>query len=443
MNMKFFIRTYGCQMNESDSERIAWLLTRRGYKGTSDETEADLIILNTCAVRDSAERKVWGKLGRLKDLKRRKPDLLIAVGGCMAQSYGEEIIRRFPHVDLVFGTRSFVKLPDLIDERLSAGRAVVDLSEPTPFQFTPQLRGNGIKAWVSISTGCDNFCSYCIVPYVRGRETHRPVDEILGEIEGLAREGYKEITLLGQNVNSYRWKDVSFSELLRMANEIGGIERIRFITSHPKDVPDDLIEAMAELEKVCEHLHLPAQSGANSILRRMNRRYTRERYLDIVRKLRREIPHAAITSDFIVGFPGESEEDFEETLSLVEEVRFDYAFCYRYSDRPGTKAASMEGKIPEHLKRRRLERLIDLTKRIALEKNSDLLGDVVEVLVEDVNPKVKGELMGRTRTNKIVFFRGNKDMIGSTLKVRITEASYWFLKGEIHGDPRFLDQSGR
>lgn len=418
-------------MNESDSERIAWLLTKRGYERASDETKADLIILNTCAVRDSAERKIWGKLGRLAKLKRNKPDLLIAVGGCVAQSYGEKIIERFPHVDLIFGTRSFMKLPDLIEERVSAGRPVVDLSEPAPFHFIPQLRESKLKAWVNISTGCDNFCSYCIVPYVRGRERHRPVDEILNEIEGLAREGCKEITLLGQNVNSYRWKDVSFSELLGMVNEIEGIERIRFITSHPKDVSDDLITAMAELEKVCEHLHLPAQSGSNSILRRMNRRYTRERYLDIVHKLRKEIPHAAITSDFIVGFPGEGEVDFEETISLLQEVRFDYAFCYRYSDRPGTKAASMEGKIPEHIKRRRLEKLIELTGRIALEKNRELLGETVEVLVEGVNPKVEGELMGRTRTNKIVFLRGDGGMIGTTLKVRIGEASHWFLKGEL------------
>jgi tRNA-2-methylthio-N6-dimethylallyladenosine synthase len=441
--MRFFIRTYGCQMNESDSERIAWTLTGKGHEMVGDEGKADLIILNTCAVRESAERKVWGKLGRLAELKRRKPDLLIAVGGCMGQSYGEEIVRRFPHVDLVFGTRSFVRLPDLIEERLSAGRPVVDISETSP-PFTPQLRGGKPRAWVSISTGCDNFCSYCIVPYVRGRETHRSVDEILQEVRALAEGGYKEVTLLGQNVNSYRWKGLSFPDLLRYVDEVDGIERIRFVTSHPKDVPDELIEAMAQLEKVCEHLHLPAQSGSNAVLRRMNRGYTKAQFLKIVNRLRERIPHAAITSDFIVGFPGEGERDFEETISLVEEVRFDYAFCYRYSDRPGTKAATMEGRIPEHVKRRRLERLIELTQRIALERNRELLGDMVEVLVEGINPKISGELMGRTRTNKPVFFKGDLGAIGSILKVRVTEASYWFLRGEVEdGDPEILGRSVR
>ena len=439
--MRFFIRTYGCQMNEADSERIARLLVDEGYLPARSEEEADLIVLNTCAVRESAEEKVWGKLGRLAQLKRRKPDLLIAVGGCMGQAYGGRIIERFPHVDLVFGTRSFVELPRLIRLRLESGRPVVDISEPPKSPFAPQLRADRIRAWVPISTGCDNFCSYCIVPYVRGRLINRPVDEIVSEVERLAEEGYKEITLLGQNVNSYRWGDVDFPKLLSILNEVDGIERIRFVTSHPKDVPERLLDAIAELEKVCEHLHLPAQSGSNSVLRRMNRRYTRERYLRIVEGLRRRVPWAAITTDLLVGFPGETDEEFEETVKLVEEVRFDYAFCYKFSPRPGTRAAEMGDQVPEEVKSERLKKLIDLTQRIALERNEEMVGRIEEVLVEGENPKVEGELKGRTRTNKLVFFRGDRRMIGSTVKVRIREASYWYLRGEVEDELRGAGRS--
>jgi len=435
---KFQLNTYGCQMNENDSERLSGMLNQMGYVETEDIEESDLIIYNTCCVRENAELKVYGHLGALKKLKREKPDMIIAVCGCMMQQKEvvDHIRDKYSHVDLIFGTHNLYKFPELLYSSLSSGQSIVDIwdSDGSIAEDVPIERKDRVKAWVTIMYGCNNFCSYCIVPYVRGRERSRQPERILEEISELGREGYREITLLGQNVNSYG-KDldtgVSFSDLLRRVNEIDGIERIRFMTSHPKDLSDDLIAAVRDCDKVCEHFHLPVQSGSSRILKEMNRKYTKEQYLELVDKIKSSINGVSLTTDIIVGYPGETEEDFEDTLDVVKRVRYDMAYTFLYSKRTGTPAANKEEQVPEEVKKERFERLLEIQNKISKENNEKLLNAEVEVLVEGVSKTNKDVLSGRTRTNKIVNFKGNEELIGKLVKVKINKVQTWSLEGTL------------
>lgn len=435
---KFTIITYGCQMNEHDSEKMAGILNDMGYEWTDNKEEADLILFNTCCVREHAEQRVYGNIGMLKPLKQKNPELLIGVGGCMMQQEGmaQELADKFPFVDIIFGTHNLDELPKLIDEARASRFTVIDIhQEDHEFdEAMPIRRTSRVSAWVTVMYGCNNFCTYCIVPYVRGREHSRRPKDIIREVETLAAEGYKEITLLGQNVNSYG-KDldekVEFADLLRSLNEVDGIERIRFTTSHPKDLSDNLIYAMRDCEKVCDQLHLPVQSGSTAILKRMNRHYTKEDYLALVDKIKTHIPDIALSTDIIVGFPGETDEDFEDTMDVVRQVRYDLAYTFIYSKRSGTPAASMEDPIPREVKQQRLQRLIDLQTSITREKNQQLNGRVVEVLVEGPSRNGEGQMMGRTESNKVVNFDGDISLVGKLVDVRITEPSTWFLNGQL------------
>ncbi|WP_422448910.1 tRNA (N6-isopentenyl adenosine(37)-C2)-methylthiotransferase MiaB [Thermoanaerobacterium sp. DL9XJH110] len=436
--MKYKIITWGCQMNIHDSEVISGVLQKLGYCPADSLKEADIIILNTCCVRENAERKVYGRIAQLKQLKQKNPNLILAVSGCMIQQphVVEHISENLPYVDLLFGIHNVHKLPELIENARQASSPVVEIARETSDieENLPMIRDDKIKAWVTITYGCNNYCSYCIVPYVRGREKSRRPQDIIAEINGLAREGFVEINLLGQNVNSYG-KDldepITFPELLRRVNAIEGIERIRFTTSHPKDLSDELILAMKECDKVCEHIHLPVQAGSNRVLKNMNRKYTREHYMDLVKKLREAIPDISITTDIIVGFPGETEEDFMETIDLVRRVEFDSAYTFMYSKRKGTPAAEMEDQVDEEVKKDRLERLMRVQDAISAKKNMLLKGKTLEVLVEGISKGNINRLTGRTRSNKVVNFEGSKDLIGKFVNVKITEPHTWSLIGRI------------
>jgi tRNA-2-methylthio-N6-dimethylallyladenosine synthase len=435
---KYLISTFGCQMNEHDSEKIAWILDGMGYELTNNREEADLIIFNTCAVRKSAEERVFGQLGELKALKRKNPDLILSVCGCMMQreDIREVVTSKYRHVDIIFGTNNIHKLPQLISRHYETGKTIIDIDEENR-EIEESIDANrkySYKAFVNITYGCNNFCTYCIVPYTRGRERSRNPESIIAEIEDLAKNGCKEVTLLGQNVNSYGKtldSNYSFADLLKDVNNIEGIERIRFMTSHPKDISDDVISCYATLDKLCEHLHLPIQSGSNKILKAMNRKYSREDYLTIIKKVKNVLPDIAITTDIIVGFPGETEEDFEETLDIVKKVQYDSAFTFLYSIREGTKAATMENQVPDDVKHERFQRLLDTLYPIGLEKNEKLIGEIVEVLVEDVSKNNDKILNGRTRSSKLVHFPGDKELIGKLINVRIDEVKTFTLEGTI------------
>lgn len=435
---KYYILTYGCQMNERDTETMAGLVERSGYKEASSPEDADLVILNTCSVRHSAENKVYGKLGELKRIKNARPGFMVAFGGCMAQL--EEVRNKLQHtgvVDIIFGTHNLHELPYLL-EKAEAGleRPVIDVwaEAGEVVEGLPALRRDGVTAFVNIMYGCNNFCAYCIVPYTRGRERSRRPDDILDEIKTLVNRGVKEVTLLGQNVNSYGrglQPAVDFADLLGMVNEVEGLSRIRFTTSHPRDMSDKLIQTITACSRVCEHVHAPLQAGSNRILWAMNRGYTREDYLSLVERMRDAIPGVAITSDLIVGFPGETDEDFQDTLEMVEKVRFDAAFTFMYSPRSGTKAADMEDQLPLETKKERLLRLNEVQYGIALEANRRLEGRRLEVLVEGQSKTNQEKLTGRTRTNRIVVFEGGKDLIGKTVEVTIHQARTFTLFGEL------------
>ncbi|HOK63279.1 MAG TPA: tRNA (N6-isopentenyl adenosine(37)-C2)-methylthiotransferase MiaB [Soehngenia sp.] len=437
-NKKYMIVTHGCQMNEHDTEKIIWTLERIGYQQTINRNEADIIIFNTCAVRKTAEDRVFGQLGELQDLKRKNPSLIIAVCGCLMQKEDirDYFLKKHRHIDIVFGTNNIHKLPQLIDRHLRTNDRVIDVVEDTK-EISDNIDSNrkySYKAFVDIMYGCNNFCSYCIVPYTRGRERSRSVKSIINEVENLAQTGCKEITLLGQNVNSYGKtldEKITFSQLLTLLNEIEGIERIRFMTSHPKDFSEDLIEAYKNLDKLCNHLHLPVQSGSNRILKLMNRKYTKEEYLEKIYKIREYIPDIAITTDIIVGFPGETEEDFEETLYLVKSAKFDSAFTFLYSIREGTNAAKMSNQIPDEIKHDRFQRLLDVLYPIGLESNKKLINTIQRVLVEETSKSDENVLSGRTETNKLVHFKGNNNIIGQIVDVKITDAKTFTLEGII------------
>lgn len=423
-------------MNEHDSEKIAWIMEGMGYGTTLDKEEADVIIFNTCAVRKSAEDRVFGQLGELKELKRRKPDTVLALCGCMMQR--EDIrsyfLKKHRHIDIVFGTNNIHKLPQLLNRHLESGKLVVDIVEDTREieESVEADRKYSYKAYVNIMYGCNNFCTYCIVPYTRGREKSREPESIIEEISDLARNGTKEITLLGQNVNSYGKtlnKRYSFVDLLKDINNIDGIERIRFMTSHPKDFSRELAEAYLTLDKLSPHLHLPVQSGSNKILRSMNRNYTREDYLEKISWIKELIPDIALTTDLIVGFPGETEEDFMDTVRLCQEVGFDSAYTFLYSIREGTSAAAMEEQVPDEIKHERFQRLLDALHPIGLELNKKLIGTVQRVLVEEVSKNDETVLSGRTEGGKLVHFKGSNELIGRLVSIDIREAKTFTLEG--------------
>ena len=428
---------YGCQMSERDAETLTEITRHFGYSPSDDLETADLVIVNTCCVRESAENKILGKIGELKKLKERNSNVKVAITGCMVQQPGalERLQKRAPHVDIWAGTHNLHDFSTLL-HRAEQGKKVAEVwPEPKiTLEVTPLAEKGKLHANVNIMYGCDNFCSYCIVPHVRGRERSRRPEEILQEIKALVDSGCREVTLLGQNVNSYG-KEFSpaydFADLLRQVDQITLLLRIRFITSHPKDLSDKLIETVAKGNKLCERFHLPIQSGSNFILERMNRKYTREYYLSRVGKIRESIPNASITTDIIVGFPGESEEDFEQTLVMMNQAHYSQAFTFMYSKRSGTLAAKMEDQIPLDVKKRRLQRLMSVQNQESLEWRQQMIGKIVEVLVEGPSKTNPKRLTGRTRGNELVVFNGNLETIGALVNVRINEAGSWTLIGEV------------
>ncbi len=420
-------------MNLHESEKIAGILNACGYDEECGEEEADIIVFNTCCIRENAENHAFGNIGALKKLKKRKPSLLIAMGGCMAQEAGkaEYIKRKFPFVDIVFGTHNLCELQALIEKKRATKKTVVSLKEEreTVEDGITPVRKSYPNAWVNITYGCNNFCTYCIVPYVRGREKSRAPEEILKEVEELVQAGYKEITLLGQNVNSYSGNGMRFPELLDKVASIGGNFRVAFMTSHPKDFSEELVAVMKKHSKICRRLHLPAQSGSDRILSLMNRRYTREKYLNEIALLRREIPDCEVTTDLIVGFPTETEEEFGETLTLVREAGFSSAFTFVYSPRTGTKAAEMEGQIPEDVSKSRIMRLVECVNRQTREKSARCVGQTLEILVEDYDEK-KGFYLGRDSYGRMGYFESDRDRVGEFVTLKITKANGVSLFGE-------------
>lgn len=434
---KFYIRTYGCQMNEHDTEVMAGILTDLGFEATMEVEEADVILLNTCAIRENAENKVFGEIGHLKALKMEKPDLILGVCGCMSQqeSVVNRILQKHPQVDLIFGTHNIHRLPILLREAYFSKEMVVEVlsKEGDIIENLPRVRKGKISGWVNVMYGCDKFCTYCIVPYTRGKERSRLPQDIIEEVRQLAREGYQEVTLLGQNVNAYG-KDFDFEYGLgHLMDEIRKIDipRVRFTTSHPRDFDDHLIEVLAKGGNLVEHIHLPVQHGNSDILKLMGRVYTREEYLELVRKIKAAIPNVVLTTDIIVGFPNETEEQFEDTLSLYREVEFDSAYTFIYSPREGTPAARMKDDVPMEVKKERLQRLNELVNEIALEKNKQYENKIVEVLVQGESKKNSDVLTGYTRGNKVVHFKGPKSLIGKLVDVKIVNAKTWTLDGEL------------
>lgn len=432
-----FIGVYGCQMNISDAERMEGQLATLGYERTEDMARADLILLNTCCVRETAEDKVYGKIGEIKHIKRANPALIFGITGCMAQKEGEALIRRAPHIDFVLGTNKVHELKATVRRLESARRGpVVDVllgDAPLP-ENVPIERTGRLSAWVPIMYGCNNFCTYCIVPYVRGREHSRRPEDVVREVEEAAAQGFKEITLLGQNVNSYGkdHKLASFAELLLMVDTVKGVERVRYMTSHPKDLSDAVIDAVRQGRHICPHFHLPVQHGSDRILRAMNRVYRKDAYRSLVERIRAAVPDASLTTDLIVGFPGETEEDFGELLDFLREIRYDAAYTFLYSKRSGTPAATMEAQVEDSVKKERLHRLMEVQNEISLEKNAALKGTVQEVLAEGPSRTDEDVWTGRTGTNKIVLWRKKgQETEGDIVRVRITQPQTWVLKGEL------------
>ena len=437
MERRVYIETYGCQMNEHDTERILHLLEGFHYLETKNAKEADFILINTCSVREKPEHKVYSALGRYKWLKEKR-GVIIGVAGCVAQQEGDKLLDRVPYLDMVIGTHAIPMLPQLLQKIEVSGERICEISFDQNGKYLeailPQKPLDKVKSYVTIMQGCDHFCSFCIVPYVRGREKSRPSREIIEEVRHLAEMGIKEVCLLGQNVNGYGKgleEEIGFSELLGRINQIEGIERIRFITSHPKDLSEGLIQAFSKLPKLCEHIHLPFQSGSDKILKAMHRGYTKESYLKKIDHLKEICPSIALTADVIVGFPGEDEKDFEETLELLQKVRFDDLFSFKYSPRRGTRAAQFEDKVEEEVKQARLSILQEIQRGITLRKNQELEGRIEEVLVEGQSKQSTQDVTGRTRSNKIVNFQGELNLVGELISVQITKAYPHSLRGEI------------
>ncbi len=436
---QLFLQTFGCQMNQYDSERIARVMGRMGYAVTDRVENADLILLNTCSVRDKAEQKVYSALGRLKEIKEQRAGVIIGVGGCVAQQEGEALLKRVPHLDLVFGTHNIHKLPEIVEQVQTLESRPVETAfyrDPSYMEDPEdEVQVRGARAFVTIMQGCNKVCSFCIVPHVRGREVSRPSEKILREVEALADRGVVEVMLLGQNVNSYGKMtpgELSFAELLGRVNAIDGIERIRFTTSHPQDLSPELIEVFAELDKLCQHLHLPVQSGSDGVLARMRRGYTRAEYLDRIERLRARRPEVALSTDIIVGFPGETDDEFNATLELLEQVGYDEIYSFTYSPRPQTVSAKLyDDDIPDDTKRDRLSRVQGLQREISLRKNRERIGGIEEILVEGRSKLKNGQIMGRTRSNRIVNLFGPESLTGALVAARITGATATSLIGEL------------
>ncbi len=432
MDKKFHIITFGCQMNVYDSEVLKGILSKNGYSITDRPEEAELIIVNTCSVREHAEVRAIGRLNELSRYKLENPDVKLAVIGCMAQRLGERFLKEVPALDFVLGTEELFKLPDYLEKKDEKPLIALSFSELKEIDSSP-LRKNKFSAFVAISRGCENFCSYCIVPYVRGPEKNRKVSEIIKEVQYLAESGCKEVSLIGQNVNSYRDDSNDFADLLREVSK-NDIQRIRFMTSHPKDLSQKLIETMSNLEKVCEHLHLPLQSGSDRILNKMNREYSSEEYLRLVDLVKSKVENLSLTTDLIVGFPGEREDDFQKTKEMVERIEFDSAFMFKYSSREGTKAFFLEDDVPEEEKSKRLQTLIELQKKISQKKNQRLIGTTEEVLIDGKSKRDKTSWKGKGRSNKTVIIpkeKNDNDLLGEIVTVKITEADSFTLFGKI------------
>ena len=434
----FFIMTYGCQMNEEDSEKISGMLKSQGYEKTENKDEANIIIFNTCCVRENAENKVFGNLGALKKHKKQNPDLIIAICGCMMQQKGmaDRVLSKYPFVDIIFGTHNAYKFPEYLQRVKTEGVQVKEIfdKETEIVEGIPIDRESSVKGFVTIMYGCNNFCSYCIVPYVRGRERSRKPEEIENEIKQLVEKGYKEVTLLGQNVNSYGKgleEEINFAQLLRRIDKIEGLERIRFMSNHPKDLTEEVIEAVKECPKVCEQIHLPIQSGSDRLLKVMNRQYTLERYMELAEKIRKEIPDCSISTDIIVGFPGETEEDLQATIDAVKKVKYDTAFTFIYSRRNNTPADKMENQVPDEVKHERFNRLIDAVNEIVITSNKEYEGKTVEVLVEGYSKNDSTKLTGRTRNGRLVNFEGDESLIGTLVDVDIVRAQPFSLIGKV------------
>ena len=428
--------TFGCQMNERDSEKLKGILKAAGYELTESE-KADVVLYNTCTVRENADTRVFGRLGYLNTIKKKNKEMIIGLCGCMGQEphIVEKLKESYKFVDLIFGTFNVYKLAELLYARITSGNSIIDVWEESKefVELLPTERKYSFKSGVNIMYGCDNFCTYCIVPYVRGREKSRPVEDIVDEIKRLTETGVVEVCLLGQNVNSYGNGldgNVTFASLLREIEKIDGLQRIRFMTPHPKDLSDEVIEVMANSKKICRHIHLPAQSGSSNILKKMNRNYTREDYLALVDKIKTAMPDISITTDLIVGFPGETEEDFEDTLSLVKEVGYSSAFTFQYSKRTGTPAATFEDQVPEEVMTERFNRLLETVKESS-GCNDDLAGKTMDVLVEGKNEKLEGYLSGRLSNNMLVHFKGDEDLIGKIIDVHIDESKGFYYFGTI------------
>ena len=433
----YYIHTYGCQANERDGETLAGIFEMMGYTVAKEIEEADVILLNTCAIRENAEEKVFGKVGYVKNLKKKKPNLIFGLCGCMAQEEVviKRILEKHPHIDLIFGTHNIHRLPTLLKEAMFSKEMVVEVwsKEGDVIENTPVTRANGHKAWVNIMYGCNKFCTYCIVPYTRGKERSRLMDDIIEEVKGLKADGYQEITLLGQNVNSYGKdleEDYDFATLLEEVAKTG-IARIRFTTSHPWDFSREMIEIINQYDNIMPYIHLPVQSGNTEILKLMGRRYTREQYLELFHMIKEVMPDCSITTDIIVGFPGETDEDFEETLDVVRKARYDSAFTFIYSKRSGTPAATMPDQVPEDVVKERFDRLLNLVNEISREKTKHLEGTVQSVLVEELNKKIPGYVTGRLSNNSVVHFEGCKELIGKIVDVNLKEAKGFYYMGEL------------
>ncbi|MHB8174805.1 MAG: tRNA (N6-isopentenyl adenosine(37)-C2)-methylthiotransferase MiaB [Nitrospirota bacterium] len=429
----FKIITFGCQMNEHDSEKMAGILKAEGYRESDRLEDAGLILLNTCSIREKAEQKFYSALGKLRELKETNPSLKIAVSGCIAQQDGKSVLKRAPYVDVLLGNQNIEKLPSLINEaagRADVVRAATEFPDGYEHAIIPATRGSAVASFVNIMYGCDNFCSYCVVPFVRGREKSRRPGDIIREVEALVRSGCREVTLLGQNVNSYAGCD--FPPLLRMLNAVEGLSRIRFVTSHPKDLSDSLIDAMASLPKVCNAIHLPLQSASDSVLARMNRKYSFADYMDRLSRLKNAVPDLAVSTDIIAGFPGETEDDFHATLRALEDIRYDGIFAFKYSKRPNTAALKLKDHLPENVKASRLDKVLEIQNRIMQEKINGRVGLIEEVLVEGPDKSGEtGRLTGKTRQGKIANFEGQPELVGNLVQVKITEGKRHSLIGKL------------
>ncbi len=433
MNKSYFIETYGCQMNVADSELIETILKNQGFQKSNEPTNADAIFLNTCAIREHAEEKVHSQLGRYHIIKKERPDTLIGVVGCMAQSLKQDLLEKRPYIDIILGPDSYRRLPELLNRNRDDQKSLVD-TKLSRFEVYDDLfpsRKEGINAWISIMRGCDKFCTFCIVPFTRGRERSRSLSSIVNEAELAVSQGYKEITLLGQNVNSYKYEDFHFHELLENIANVSGVKRIRFTSPHPIDISDELLDTMSRYDNICNYIHLPMQSGSDRILKRMNRNYSKEQFIKIANTIRNILPNVGISTDIIVGFPGETDADFQDTIDIMDKIKFDSAFNFKYSPRRGTKASEYDDQVNEKVKDERLKQVIELQKKHTLIRNLELVGSIQEVLVEKQSKLSKNKLAGRTDSNKWIIFDKNNLKVKDIIKIEVVDARGITLHGRL------------